>query len=105
MADPKQQALTRYLVLESHDEGRTWEYLGKQLAQSSEAALRAFFSTPPEDQSGLFVACSENAFKPRIVAAKVKTSISQAAMPDVRSLADKIDDGSLEPLSTAALPV
>jgi hypothetical protein len=81
--------LTLYYVLESKDKGHTWSYLGRIAAGDSAAALRKFFNDPPREQNDeeLFhVAVSVSSFKPRKVAARVKTSISEAEMPEAANV-------------------
>ena len=86
---------TPYYVLESRDEGRTWTYLGEQAAGDSAAALRKFFNDPPRDSDAedvLHVAVAKGSFKPRRVVARVKTSISEAEMPDVSAKAPEQEE-------------
>ncbi len=80
MADSKHENLTRYKILRSSDEGKTAEVLGDADAQSSEQALRKWFSVPPRDQADddWYAAVSVNALRWRQVAAKVTTKISEA---------------------------
>lgn len=87
--------LTPYLVFESTDGGHNWKYLGKLAAGDSAAALRKFFNDPPREQTDvelLHVAVSVNSFKPRKVAARVKTSISEAAMPEITDGQQSLED-------------
>jgi hypothetical protein len=81
--------LTRYLIFESEDSGVMWKRVGDQEARSSDDALRKFFKEPLTDREGTFVAVSENAFKPRKVEARVRTSISSA---DLTTNARPLDD-------------
>ncbi len=97
----KQQALTRYNILTSGDEGRTAELLGDALATSSEQALRKWFAEPPRDEQGdaWFAAVSQNAMRWRQVAAKttVKTTISEPqAQPRLAAVEPPVEPESLK---------
>lgn len=54
--------LTRYRIFKTEDAGLTLEYVGSQLAKSSDAALREHL---PADTVGHYAAVNENSFKLR----------------------------------------
>jgi hypothetical protein len=62
-----EKLLTRYLIFSTDDGGQTLNFVGDQLADGSDAALRAFW--PPEAKTHS-VAVSENSFKLRPITPK-----------------------------------
>ncbi len=99
MPDPKQQALTQYIIRRSETEGQTADVIGEVLAKSADEALRKFFADPPrdEDSAAWYAATSVNHLRWRQVAAKVTTKFTEPE-PAAHGEAEQAAAGKTEPL-------
>lgn len=95
-----ERLLTRYLVFETADEGKTLKFAGIQDADNSDSALRKFYEHPdrPAPAAPHVAAVSENNFKLRPGA--IETKFRLGAARDWPA-----EDGAPEPPAEETLPV
>lgn len=95
MTPPPVESLTRYIILTTDTAALTFTRVGAQDARGSDEALRKFFADPLADNDGFYVAVSENHFKLREVAAKVRTTLADRVLPPVATPATGPEQGTL----------
>lgn len=94
--EPSEANLTKFYILERrdlvnhnpdvggdnpdacHESLVGWQQIGEKLARDRDQALRLFLGTPVQEIEGVYVAVSENAWKPKAVSIKPAIKIGDA---------------------------
>lgn len=80
---PQEALLTRFLIYELIDGGKTLKLLGQQDARDRDQATKLFLGEPVREIVGDYVAISENAFKPKHVEIRPAARLSDLPLPAV----------------------